>query len=291
MSAAAAAPADGPAGASRLELRFVRAPDGRTYLDRQYAAYPFHVCRTQYVEGDEAGMATLYMQSSSGGMYEHDRHSIRMAAATGAKVHVTTQASTIVHSMAAGEARLDAVVTADERSFMEYLPDPVILFPGARLRSSVAVTLAEAATVLVADAFLCHDPGGSEATFEVMESTTRVVDADGRLLARDRFSIGGAEFARHRAGVNGPFAAHGTLMLARRRPAGDEHGDALLSCLRAALDATDGVYGGASTLPGDLGVWVRMLAVDGAALRAGMIAAWSAMRVGLFGRVPTVRRK
>ena len=295
MSATVAAPEDNTATTGRIELRFARAPDGRTYLDRQYAGYPFHVCRTQYVEGDEAGMATLYTQSSSGGMYEHDRHSIRIEATAGAQAHVTTQASTIVHSMEEGDARLDAEVTAGERSFIEYLPDPVILFPGARLRSSVLVTLAKAATVLIADAFLCHDPSGSNAAFGVMESTTRLVDADGRLLARDRFSIEGTEFARRRAGVNGPFAAHGTLMLARRGTPGEATGDtstdALISCLRATVDATDGVYGGASILPNDHGVWVRMLAADGAALRAGMIAAWSAMRAGLFGRAPSVRRK
>ena len=67
--------------------------------------------------------------------------------------------------------------------------------------------------------------------------------------------------------------------------------DALLSRLRTALDASEGVYGGASALPGGHGVWVRLLAADGAALRAAMTAAWSAMRTELCGHPPKARRK
>lgn len=59
---------------------------------------------------------------------------------------------------------------------------------------------------------------------------------------------------------------------------------------RAALQI-DGVYGGASTLPNQGGVRARMLAVDAAALRAAMFAAWAAAREILAGAAPQPRRK
>ena len=58
-------------------------------------------------------------------------------------------------------------------------------------------------------------------------------------------------------------------------------GAAPLAPLRAALEGRPGVYGGASTLPGDAGVVARLLAADGETLRAGLAAAWTAARTAL----------
>ena len=67
------APARGGASAiSRLELAFEAAPDGRTYIASQYADYPFHVCRPHYLDPELPGMASLYLQSCAGGLFEND---------------------------------------------------------------------------------------------------------------------------------------------------------------------------------------------------------------------------
>ena len=65
---------------SRLALTFSCDGDGRTYLDRQFASYPFHVCRPHYFPHDAPGMATLYVQSSAGGLYQEDAHDIEIVA-------------------------------------------------------------------------------------------------------------------------------------------------------------------------------------------------------------------
>src|SRR5437763_6374150 len=62
-----------------LALEFSRDPRGRTFLSRQYAAYPFHICRTQYLDA-RSELATVYIQSCSGGLYENDRLQIEVAA-------------------------------------------------------------------------------------------------------------------------------------------------------------------------------------------------------------------
>ena len=67
----------------RLDLAFAADGDGRTYLQRQYASYPFHVCRVHYHDKDHPGLATLYVQSCSGGIYEDDRLDLTLATAAG----------------------------------------------------------------------------------------------------------------------------------------------------------------------------------------------------------------
>ncbi|MGH6961858.1 MAG: urease accessory protein UreD, partial [Dongiaceae bacterium] len=142
---------EGAEARGHLELTFARDPSGRTYLRRQYAGYPYHVGRPLSFGGDPAGMATIYLQSSAGGIFRDDRLREDIVAEEGAAAHVTTQASTIVHGMDRGDARQDVLIEAAAGSFIEVLPDPFILFPQSRFASDVRIRAHETATVVVAN--------------------------------------------------------------------------------------------------------------------------------------------
>ena len=121
--------------APQVDLRLARSPDGATYLARQRVGYPFHLGRSLFIPGDPEGMPTLYVQSCSGGIFEHDRLAWRVTAEPGCQAHLTSSASTIVHAMRGGEAVQEVAIDAQREVLLEYLPDPLVLFPGARLRS------------------------------------------------------------------------------------------------------------------------------------------------------------
>lgn len=271
----------------RAEMLFACAPSGETYLRRQYAAYPFHFCRPFYLPDDPTGMATLYMQSCSGGIFQDDDLRIDVLAEEGACAHVTSQASTIVHSMERGEAVQTASLDVRAGAFLEYLPDPLILFPRSRLSAKLHIRLHETATVIACDSFLLHDPAGGSAVFDRLVNETVVETSTGSVLALDRFEIGGDRIVGGLPGVTGKFRAHGTmLVLNRERPAA-----ALVEAVRQGLEGTFGIYAGVSALPGEAGAWIRFLAEDGIALRAGFQRGWSAARRILTGQAPRARRK
>jgi urease accessory protein len=271
--------------ASRLELGFAADANGRTFLRRQYAGYPFHVCRAQYLDADLPGLATLYVQSSSGGIYEDDRLGLQLSLDEGAEAHVTTQAATVVHSMQRGRAEQTAILQCASGSYLEYLPDPQILFPGSTCRSAITVRLAEKAIALVSDSLLQHDPAGQGGAFATYLSEVVIQDAGGRALAVDRLAIDGGAIAERLPGVTGSFGAQGTLVLAGLNvPQGSVAG---------ALRKIDlhGVAIGFSALPNSAGMLIRLLAADGAALKRGMHAVWGAVRLALKGSLPAERRK
>jgi len=275
---------DQPAESARLQLGFRPGPDGDTYVAEQYAAYPFHLGRVHYLDTEPAGMATVYLQSSAGGIYAGDRLAMEITAEPGARAHVTTQAPTIIHRTVPDGARQQVAVTAAAGAFLEYLPDTAILFPGASLSSTVDVTVGQGATVIVQDAFLGHDPKGAGATFDLLESTVRISDPGGRLLALDRYQVTGAVLAQGRIGITGDHPVHGTIMVIHPGA-----GDALADALRKGLG--EETSGGASTLPNDSGAWARVTAPDGASLNAAMAALWAAARTHLTGHEPKRRRK
>lgn len=274
---------------AQVDLRFAAEPGRRTWLKTQRAGYPFHVGRCLDLAGDPQGMATVYVQSCSGGIFEHDDLRWSISAAAGARAHVSTSASTIVHSMEKGEAAQEVRVDAEAGSYLEYLPDPLILFPAARLSSHLHIRLDEDATVLAWDTLLAHDPRGAgpQRAFNRLRSEWTVESLDGRLLACDRYVVTGELLARALPGVNGSHRCHGSFVVLRRGiPT-----ESLIEAIREKLRNAEDVYAGVSTLPNSCGAVVRLLAVDAAALRAALHAAWDAARTLLLGAPPSARRK
>src|ERR1700694_5181563 len=102
----------------QLDLEFAADADARTYLRRQYASYPFHVCRVQFQDNDTPGLATLYIQSCSGGVYEDDRLDVTLAVREHAEAHVSTQPATVVHSMPTRSAQHRGRITSEGGSHL-----------------------------------------------------------------------------------------------------------------------------------------------------------------------------
>ena len=278
----AARPNEGPQAA----LRFARAPDGRSYIARQRVGYPFHITRPFYLDEAPADALTLYLQSVSGGIYQGEDLVMTCAAGPGSAAHVTTQAATIVHRMPAAPARQTVLLEAAGAALLEYLPDPLIMFPGARLTSVLEIEAAADATVIASESFAHHDPGGEDRRFENFGAEMRIRDEGGRLLALERYEVAGERLETGRGQI-ARWPAQGSFVVAHRGPARE----AILAALRSALTPTDEFYGGASPLPYEAGVGVRLLARDGATLRHGLDAAWRAVRLALYGTPPAPRRK
>ncbi len=273
--------------APQLDLVLTADPRGHTYLSRQRVGYPFHLGRSLYVPGDPPGMPTLYVQSCSGGIFEEDRLAWRVVASEGARAHLTNAASTIVHTMEAGHAVQQVELEAHAGTYLEYLPDPMILFRDARVTSSVRLRAHSQAVALVSDALVTHDPLGAGQAFDWISAQIRVEDLHGTLLACDRFRLTGTALSQAVPGVTNAFRCLGGFVaLCPGSTVPD-----LVDALRAALPATEEVYAGASRLPSDRGVWVRVLGRDAADLRWALRSAWYAARRVLVGAEPTPRRK
>lgn len=270
----------------QAQLAFAGASGTRTYLRQQRVAYPFHVCRALYLPGDPVEVCSVYLQSCSGGIFEGDRLGIDIVAGPEAAVHVTTAASTIVHTMERDVAEQSVRLHAAEGSLLEYMPDPLILFPRSRLASTVRIVAHPGATVIACDSILAHDPAAEDRSFDWLRSEACVESEAGDVLAVDRFGIEGAELRRGQIGVHGPHFMQATLWVVHAAAPGR-----MLEALRSVLPTGTDVYAGASLLPGGCGAWVRALSSDAVALRSLVKRAWGAAREVVTGRPPATRRK
>lgn len=281
------APAAQPVADAQVDLRFATHGGGRTFLAAQQVRYPFHLGRSLHFPGDPAGMPTYYVQCSAGGLFDGDRVHWRVRADAHACVHLTGSASTIVHAARDGCAVQEIDIEAGADSYVEYLPDPMILLPRARLASTVRVRVHPGASVLVWDAVVPHDHTGQGATFDWIDACMHIEDQNGRLRARDRYRLHGGLQAQHLPGVTGRFACQaGFAVVSAAQPLPQ-----LQQALRTALAELPSAYAAISALPAGAGLWLRCLAEDAHALRAALYSAWCAVRTALIGAPPSPRRK
>lgn len=253
----------------------------RSVLVRQHVPYPFHVTRPFYLDAGRPDIATLYLQSSSGGLYRGEQLGLGLELGPGAAAHVTTQAATVVHDCRGDAARYRVTAKAGANSFLAFTPEPAILLPGAWMDSRLSLSVEPGAKGIIADGFLTHDPVGEGASFDQALMETRLLASDGTLLACDRQAIRGDAFADAMAG----FRCLGNAVIFGLGQ------DALSAALIEQRLDTVGCFAGASPLPGLAGLCVRLMARDGAAFRAGLTLVFEMVFEATHGIPPAQRRK
>lgn len=274
---------------AQAEVHFEKSLAGKTYISYQRVGYPFHITRPFYLDSAPAGLLTLYLQSVSGGIYRGEDLLVKINAKSGSLAHVTTQSATIVHRMNNHHhARQEVEITVEKGAFLEYLPDPLIIFPGATFENKTILRLDHGATAVFCDAFTQHDPNAEGGFFRRLTNNTIIQRQDGTIIATDRFDISGDLRNAHLFGEDDEMLPmHGTLMVLHSGCSSEE----LNAVLRKSLDSSPGIYGGVSSLPNESGSCLRLLAKDGNCLRQTLKRAWIAVRSKLLGSEPGTRPK
>ncbi|CAA2138851.1 Urease accessory protein UreD (plasmid) [Methylobacterium bullatum] len=268
---------------SQARLVFVRG-GGTTVLSRQVVPYPFHITRPFRMYPDHPDIATLYLQSASGGLYRADRLGLDITARPGSRAHVTTQSATVVHDTGAFAARQDTRLAIAGDAGLALHPDPMILFPGAALDLDTRIVVGREARAIVSEGFASHDPSGMSRPFARIALSLRIETEDGRILVNERSTLDGASLAGP-ASPLGTYAAYGSMAIL-----GGVEGHPDIAALQGAADAV-GCLCGASPMPNAAGLAVRVLAPSGGALSTAMDAVFAVAFEALFGVAPARRRK
>jgi urease accessory protein len=257
---------------------------GRTVLRRQHVGYPFHVTRAFQLDRMRPDLATLYLQSASGGLYATDRLALDLVVGAGAALNLTTQAATVVHDARGQASTMCQSVTVKDNAFCAIISDPYVLFPGADLYIETTATVAAGATLIMAEGFAAHDPHGRGGTFARFSTHTRIMAPDGRLLVSDRGSVCGEEISTSCGTLGGMAAAGSVLMIA----APDRLAD--IAEIEAAADAC-GCLAGVTAAPNQAGLAMRLLAPDSGTLIRGIEAAFHIAARAALGVDLAPRRK
>jgi len=289
-------PVGSPGKVGVLQLGFAR-NRGRTELVQHYQKSPLQIMHPLYFNLLRPDMPYTYLMSSGGGILQGDRQRTELRFGPGTSAHVTTQAHTRVYRMDYGYATAVVNLAAEEGAYVEYLPDPVVPFADSRFYQQTSVVLDSSATLLLGETvYAGRLARGERHAYDVYASDLEVRRPDGTLVALDRVRLcpkAETEESGAASGVNGlgVLAGHDVLTtLYVFTPLVPP--DQLAGTLARAVGSSGGdLIFGVSTLPGNTGVWMRLVGNDTVAVAAANTAAAAAVHRLLTGKQAPVIRK
>ncbi len=277
----------GPDGWQRAHFTFQNSRQGNTRLTKQFFQYPFHITRPVHLDSEWPELATLIMQSTSGGLYRDDRLSLSLKFNKNSCAHVTTQSSTKVHSMEEyGNAKFNISVLVDSGAHAELINDAMILFPESRLDTDLDILVDKDSSAIITDSALWHEPdknltyqGFSEPRFNSFKQTISIRKTDDLAPSVRECQWSGKESV---VGVStwSKYKVQGSIYAVAPSRDIEKIKD---YCLQA-LDETSHIVGGISLLPNNLGVIGRFLGCDGDAMRLALKYQWRAARYAITGK-------
>lgn len=158
----------------------------------------------------------------------------------------------------------------------------------SRLFQRTCLTVDPSATAILGEILLPGRVAHGEAhAYDLYWAETEARRPDGRLLFADTLRLRPGDGHPTSPGLLGGHDVLATLYFVSTRidPA------KLVTVLRAALTACDGVLGGATELPGDCGATTRLLGDDSRTVQAAVRTVWNAARMALLGTPAPELRK
>lgn len=274
----AAAPA-ATDGAARMVFR---RGEKDTRLARLYQRAPL---RALFPTGENSGLATAVLVTTSGGLVGGDRLAVGIVAEEGSAALATTQAAEKVYRSLGADCRVEVELSAAAGSWLEWLPHETILFEGARLDRVTRIDYAPGARVLAGEilVFGRHARGETLTCGRLRDAwevrrQDRLIWADALVLAGDLAAV-----------LAAPACFAGAVAMATVIYAGGGSGEAL----SFARDLTAGPRTGEMAVAATCvaGVLIcRWLGRDPLALRHAFGGFWAAFRGRVGGLRPELPR-
>jgi urease accessory protein len=276
-----------PAG----ELRLTVGPDhrGRTAIRARRQRFPLRTTVPFYLDAAAPGMAFVYIQNPTGGVFAGDRLIASVVAEPGARVHMTTQSATKLYRCETAPAHQELCFVIGAGAYVEYVPDPLIPQAGSRYTQSTSVEVANGAMFVACETIA---PGrrarGERFAYDLLDLDTSV-RREGRELCAERLRLEPRWARPDRPGVLGD----SDYLVSLIAVAPEADGEALARTIGDALagQAAAGVRGAAGELPNGAGALARILAADAVSAHDALRSAWAAARLALLGLPLPERRK
>lgn len=227
--------------------------------------------KVRFPRTERAAWPGAVLLNTAGGIAGGDRLSSTIHAGPGTAATLTTQAAERYYRALPGSyAAVTTKLTVADGAALEWLPQETILFNGCALRRELRVTLAEHAWFLGLEQLVFGRTAMQERVVEASIRDLIHIERHGRPLLHDAIRFEGPvqEILDRPASANGGRAVATMVLVA-------DNGADLVMALRTALTPWDA---GVSAWDGM--VVARIVAENGACLRAATVAGLGALRAG-----------
>ena len=158
----------------------------KTVIERLRTRTPLLVQRALYPDTGLPQMAHVYLMSSSGGILQGDRFDIRVDAGENTMSRIMTQAATKIYRMDKGFALQRISISAQEGSYVEFVPHQLIPFKSSRFYQQVNMQVAKNSTIVYSETVSAgRTASGEKFAFDVCFLSMAATDPHGAALFSD----------------------------------------------------------------------------------------------------------
>jgi urease accessory protein len=229
--------------------------NGKTSVKEQYSRVPLYTQRALYLEEALSNMAYMYIISPSGGMLQGDRYRMDITLRNHAFAHITTQGATRIYRMERNYATQIVNIDVGEDCYFEYIPDQVIPYRDSRFYQEANLRVHDNATLLYSEIIT---PGrvasGEHFDYDICYMKAIAKDHGGGLKFTD---VAMLEPKKRDMKVFGVLSSHdvaGNMYIITKNKLQE-----INNSVNDALKDIPNVYAGATILPSNSGIGIRML--------------------------------
>jgi urease accessory protein len=229
--------------------------NGKTSVKEQYSRVPLYTQRALYLEEALSNMAYMYIISPSGGMLQGDRYRMDITLRNHAFAHITTQGATRIYRMERNYATQIVNIDVGEDCYFEYIPDQVIPYRDSRFYQEANLRVHDNATLLYSEIIT---PGrvasGEYFDYDICYMKAIAKDHGGGLKFTD---VAMLEPKKRDMKVFGVLSSHdvaGNMYIITKNKLQE-----INNSVNDALKDIPNVYAGATILPSNSGIGIRML--------------------------------
>ncbi|MEO0540932.1 MAG: urease accessory protein UreD [Cyanobacteria bacterium P01_A01_bin.105] len=170
-----------------LSMR-VSCAERASFIAHQYATYPFRLSGNLRLDPADPDRVYAYIMNASPGLLSGDDLRLALEVGDRSSLYLTDQSATKVHSQPPGgaAAQVTWTVQVGAQAYLEYVPEPIILFSSAGLSQRMQVTLHPQGRLVLSEIIV---PGrlarGEFYAFDQFQSRLRVQTPEGELCFAD----------------------------------------------------------------------------------------------------------
>ena len=256
----------GKLGALTLKLEH-DSDRGKTVVKDLYTKVPLYAQRALYLEETLPSMAYMFIISPSGGILQGDRYRMDISLSEGAFAHITTQGATRVYKMERNYATQIINIDVGDGCYFEFIPDQIIPYKSSRFYQTVKLRVHDNATMIYSEIVV---PGrvasGESFEYDICYLKAVGVNQNNHLRFTDIAILEPRKRNPNQLGVLNGHSSFGSVYLL----CPGRFIKSIKEQINSTLSNNHEVIGGASILPYDSGMIVRMLGNGASDLRAAI---------------------
>lgn len=245
----------GKIGALTLRLE-QNVDNGKTVVKEQYSKVPLFTQRALYLEESIPSMAYMYIISPSGGILQGDRYRMDITLKNNAYAHITTQGATRIYRMEKNYATQIVNIIVDDGCYFEFVPDQIIPYRNSRFYQTVNLNIHDNATMLYAEMIV---PGrvasGESFEYDICYMKALAKNQNNVLRLIDVAVLEPKKRSLNILGILGSFSVVGNMYILTKTKYTAE----LVTHINSVLQKFSNISGGATILPRNSGVLIRIL--------------------------------